>query len=106
MQADDMNHNALYRMIFPCRFYAAIFITTQAAVNLLYSSVSTGTLKRLNTGESMQTVMIKYQPFGIGEWTTLYVSTDVANALEKEYMSYGWPVEVNSECTELESDFA
>ncbi|HAV6898275.1 TPA: hypothetical protein RQJ43_001140 [Vibrio vulnificus] len=54
----------------------------------------------------MQTVMIKYQPFGIGEWTTLYVSTDVANALEKEYMSYGWPVEVNSECTELESDFA
>ncbi len=34
----------------------------------------------------MQTVMIKYQPFGIGEWTTLYVSTDLANALEKEYM--------------------
>ncbi|WP_165387944.1 hypothetical protein [Vibrio vulnificus] len=54
----------------------------------------------------MQTVMIKYQPFGIGEWTTLYVSTDLANALEREYMSYGWPVEVNRECTELESDFA
>lgn len=54
----------------------------------------------------MQTVMIKYQPFGIGAWTTLYVSSELACALEKEYLSYGWPVEVNTEHAELSNDAA
>ncbi|MCF8777298.1 hypothetical protein LZU85_00680 [Vibrio sp. IRLE0018] len=54
----------------------------------------------------MQTVMIKYQPFAIGEWTTLHVSTDVAKALEKEYQAYGWPVEVNDDASEVDSELA
>ncbi|EGA70526.1 hypothetical protein VISI1226_00635 [Vibrio sinaloensis DSM 21326] len=40
----------------------------------------------------MDMVKLSYQIMGIGKWTEVYVSKDVANALVREYRSYNWPV--------------
>lgn len=49
----------------------------------------------------MLSYVISYQPYGVGKWTTATVSKDIAQALLKEYTSYGWPVSVErAVCTE------
>lgn len=45
----------------------------------------------------MKTLELAYQPFGLGLWNRVTVSKDVAQALAKEYMSYGWLVELDGE---------
>lgn len=42
----------------------------------------------------MDIVKLSYQVMGIGNWTEVHVSGDVAKALVKEYKSYGWPVKL------------
>jgi uncharacterized protein CbrC (UPF0167 family) len=44
----------------------------------------------------MEVVKLSYQVMGIGNWTEVQVSADVARALVSEYESYGWPVKVTT----------
>ncbi|WP_171761486.1 hypothetical protein [Vibrio sp. RE86] len=44
----------------------------------------------------MVLVQLSYQVMGIGKWTQVNVSSDVAEALVNEYEGYGWPVKVAS----------
>ncbi|WP_167522340.1 hypothetical protein [Vibrio atypicus] len=48
----------------------------------------------------MDIVKLSYQVMGIGNWTEVHVSGDVAKALVKEYKSYGWPVKLLAHETE------
>ncbi|MGF1754631.1 hypothetical protein L4C33_13650 [Vibrio makurazakiensis] len=49
----------------------------------------------------MMTQQLAYKPFGIGSWNHTTVSKDVAEALAKEYLSYGWPVKIDgAQCNE------
>ncbi len=52
----------------------------------------------------MMTQTIAYKPFGIGEWTHARVSKDVAQALVKEYSSYGWPTMLDNEVIETATE--
>ncbi|GAM56058.1 hypothetical protein JCM19231_4004 [Vibrio ishigakensis] len=38
---------------------------------------------------------LAYKPLGIGKWTTVTISRDMALALAKEYAESGWPVMVD-----------
>ncbi len=38
---------------------------------------------------------LAYKPLGIGKWTTVTISRDMALALAKEYAESGWPVKVD-----------
>lgn len=53
---------------------------------------------------TMMTQTIAYKPFGIGEWTHARVSKDVAQALVKEYSSYGWPTMLDNEVIETATE--
>lgn len=44
----------------------------------------------------METVKLSYQVMGIGNWTEVRVSADVARALVSEYEGYGWPVKITT----------
>lgn len=44
----------------------------------------------------MVLVQLSYQVMGIGKWTQVNVTSDVAEALVDEYEGYGWPVKVAS----------
>jgi len=48
----------------------------------------------------MVIVQLSYQVMGIGKWTQVNVSEDVARALLNEYESYGWPVKLTSQATD------
>ncbi|MFA0074525.1 hypothetical protein AB4396_12530 [Vibrio cyclitrophicus] len=43
----------------------------------------------------MKTQELAYKPYGIGPWTHVTVSKDVAQALANEYSNYGWEVKVD-----------
>lgn len=49
----------------------------------------------------MVIVQLSYQVMGIGKWIQVNVSQDVANALLIEYESYGWPVKLTIQETDL-----
>ncbi len=40
---------------------------------------------------------LSYIPMGIGSWNTVTVSREIAIALAEEYVSYGWPVQIDGE---------
>ena len=42
----------------------------------------------------MKTQELAYNPYGIGSWTHVTVSKDVAQALANEYSNYGWEVKI------------
>ena len=43
----------------------------------------------------MKTQEPAYKPYGIGSWTQVTVSKDVAQALANEYSNYGWEVKID-----------
>jgi hypothetical protein len=43
----------------------------------------------------MKTQELAYKPYGIGSWTHVTVSKDVAEALASEYSNYGWEVKID-----------
>ncbi|WP_167469912.1 hypothetical protein [Vibrio aquaticus] len=45
----------------------------------------------------MVMVELSYQVMGIGKWTQVNVSEDVAQALLNEYQGYGWPVKLTAQ---------
>ncbi len=45
----------------------------------------------------MMKATLAYIPMGIGSWTSVTVSREIAFALAKEYTEYGWPVTVDGE---------
>lgn len=49
----------------------------------------------------MVVVQLSYQVMGIGKWTQVNVSEDVARALLTEYESYGWPVKLTTHSESL-----
>lgn len=50
----------------------------------------------------MKTQELAYKPYGIGSWTHVTVSKDVAQALASEYSNYGWEVKVDGNAIETE----
>ncbi|WP_172837689.1 hypothetical protein [Vibrio splendidus] len=45
----------------------------------------------------MKTQELAYKPYGIGSWTHVTVSKDVAEALASEYSNYGWEVKIDGD---------
>ncbi|MDN3702574.1 hypothetical protein ACFFUO_03475 [Vibrio artabrorum] len=39
---------------------------------------------------------LSYKPYGVGSWTHVTVSEDVAQALAHEYLTYGWEVRIDN----------
>lgn len=50
----------------------------------------------------MVIVQLSYQVMGIGKWIQVNVTQDVANALLIEYESYGLPVKLTIQETDLQ----
>ena len=50
----------------------------------------------------MKTQELAYKPYGIGSWTYVTVSKDVAQALANEYSNYGWDVKIDGNAIETE----
>ena len=50
----------------------------------------------------MKTQELAYKPYGIGSWTHVTVSKDVAQALASEYSNYGWDVKIDGNSIEAE----
>ena len=50
----------------------------------------------------MKTQELAYKPYGIGSWTHVTVSKDVAQALANEYSNYGWEVKIDGNAIETE----
>ncbi|MEZ9698172.1 hypothetical protein AB4455_01280 [Vibrio sp. 10N.261.46.E12] len=50
----------------------------------------------------MKTQELAYKPYGIGSWTHVTVSKDVAQALANEYSNYGWDVKIDGDAIETE----
>ena len=50
----------------------------------------------------MKTQELAYKPYGIGSWTHVTVSKDVAQALPSDYSNYGWEDKVDGNVAEAE----
>ncbi len=50
----------------------------------------------------MKTQELAYKPYGIGSWTHVTVSKDVAQALASEYSNDGWEVKIDGNVVEAE----
>ena len=45
----------------------------------------------------MKTQELAYKPYGIGSWTHVTVTKDVAEALKSEYSNYGWEMKIDGD---------